>query len=115
MSQTLNTPETTEVEVSGKDYVVETVTELIATHTGSRLGAKTLAKKVVSQVFTAMFEAAVSDGYLRLPAGLGAFQVKQLKASVRRNPATGASLNVPARKKLVFKQGKELKARLVGM
>jgi DNA-binding protein HU-beta len=41
--------------------------------------------------------------------GLGAFSVVDTKARVARNPKTGESIQVPAKKKAKFKVGKELK------
>jgi DNA-binding protein HU-beta len=42
--------------------------------------------------------------------GFGSFMVRKSKARVGRNPATGAKINIPARKKAVFRAGKEFKA-----
>jgi DNA-binding protein HU-beta len=42
-------------------------------------------------------------------AGLGTFVVKEKKARVARNPKTGESVNVPAKKAPKFRPGKELK------
>ncbi|MCD4813081.1 HU family DNA-binding protein [bacterium] len=42
-------------------------------------------------------------------AGLGTFVVKEKKARIARNPKTGESVNVPAKKAPKFRPGKELK------
>jgi len=42
-------------------------------------------------------------------AGLGAFKVKQTKARMGRNPKTGESIQIPAKKKVSFKVAKDLK------
>ena len=41
--------------------------------------------------------------------GFGTFSVSQRGARTGRNPQTGASINIPARKAPVFKAGKALK------
>lgn len=41
--------------------------------------------------------------------GFGTFLVRKSKARVGRNPATGAKINIPAKKKAVFRAGKEFK------
>ena len=42
-------------------------------------------------------------------AGLGTFVVKEKKARISRNPKTGESVQVPAKKAPKFRPGKELK------
>ncbi len=42
-------------------------------------------------------------------AGLGILQVKQTKARTGRNPATGAPIKIPAKRKVAFRVAKELK------
>jgi DNA-binding protein HU-beta len=42
--------------------------------------------------------------------GFGTFLVRKSKARVGRNPATGEKINIPAKKKAVFRAGKEFKA-----
>lgn len=41
--------------------------------------------------------------------GFGTFMVRKSKARIGRNPATGAKINIPAKKKAVFRAGKEFK------
>lgn len=41
--------------------------------------------------------------------GFGTFLVRKSKARIGRNPATGAKINIPARRKVVFRAGKEFK------
>ena len=45
---------------------------------------------------------------IRIP-GLGILQVKQTKARMGRNPATGAAIKIPAKKKVAFRVSKDLK------
>ena len=42
-------------------------------------------------------------------SGLGILQVRKRAARVGRNPATGESINIPAKKKIAFRASKELK------
>lgn len=44
--------------------------------------------------------------------GFGAFSVRHRDARVGRNPRTGESVNVPAKKVPFFKAGKELRMRI---
>ena len=46
--------------------------------------------------------------------GFGSFKVKTRRARLARNPRTGASVNVPAKKVPYFKASNELKGRLNG-
>ncbi len=46
--------------------------------------------------------------------GFGIFEAKQTKARTGRNPATGASMEIPASQKATFRPSKELKERLNG-
>lgn len=42
-------------------------------------------------------------------AGLGILQVKKRAARMGRNPATGETIKIPAKKKIAFRAAKELK------
>ena len=44
--------------------------------------------------------------------GFGTFGVKKRKARTARNPKTGEQVNVPARKTVYFKAGRELKEKV---
>lgn len=43
--------------------------------------------------------------------GFGKFHVRQLKARMGRNPATGEAIKIPARSKVAFSASKELKEK----
>lgn len=45
---------------------------------------------------------------IRIP-GLGILQVRQTKARQGRNPATGETIQIPAKKKVAFRVAKDLK------
>jgi integration host factor subunit beta len=66
---------------------------------------------VVTAVFERITEALAKGERVEL-RGLGTFGIRQRRARVGRNPKTGATVNVPARKVPFFKMGKELRAIL---
>jgi DNA-binding protein HU-beta len=45
-------------------------------------------------------------------SGFGTFKVKQTKARQGRNPKTGETIQIPAKKKVAFRASKELKSIL---
>jgi len=45
-------------------------------------------------------------------SGFGTFRVKQTKARMGRNPKTGESIQIPAKKKVAFRASKDLKSIL---
>ncbi|OQX79387.1 MAG: hypothetical protein B6D56_07090 [Candidatus Omnitrophica bacterium 4484_70.1] len=45
-------------------------------------------------------------------AGFGTFKVKEKKARTGRNPKTGETIQIPAKKTIVFKPAKDLKELL---
>ena len=45
-------------------------------------------------------------------SGFGTFKVKETKARTGRNPKTGESIQIPAKKKIAFRASKELKELL---
>ena len=45
-------------------------------------------------------------------SGFGTFKVKQTKARAGRNPKTGETIQIPAKKKVAFRASKELKSIL---
>ncbi|MFP1132995.1 HU family DNA-binding protein [Asticcacaulis sp. W401b] len=72
---------------------------------------KTAAKAIVESVFGAITEAAVLGQEVNFPA-FGKFKVQTKAAREGRNPATGATIQIAASKKLVFQPGKSVKDRL---
>jgi DNA-binding protein HU-beta len=69
---------------------------------------KAQAGDAVDAVFDAITSSLKSGEEVRL-VGFGTFAVSQRKASVGRNPATGAEINIPASNQAKFKPGKGLK------
>ena len=71
-----------------------------------------LSKKQVETIFGDMitsFGKNLKKGTrIRIP-GLGMLQVKQTKARMGRNPATGEPIKIPAKRKVAFRVSKDLK------
>lgn len=72
---------------------------------------KSHAESLVSTVFSTVAAALVKGDRIALTE-LGVFITKQYPAGVRRSPQTGEKVNVPARTKTRFKEGKLLKEAL---
>ena len=70
--------------------------------------SKADAAKAVDGVFNTVTGALRSGDDVRL-VGFGTFSVVNRKASVGRNPRTGATIQIPASKQPKFKAGKGLK------
>lgn len=66
------------------------------------------AKESVQAVFRAI-EDALKKGEKVVVTGFGTFMVRNRAARTGRNPQTGASINIPARKTPGFTAGKALK------
>jgi integration host factor subunit beta len=66
---------------------------------------------VVTAVFERIVQALVKGELVEL-RGLGTFAVRQRGPRTGRNPKTGATVEVPARKTPFFRMGKELRAIL---
>ena len=67
---------------------------------------KKLGKEVVESVIEGIV-AEIQTGRLRV-TGLGTFKVNERSARVGRNPKTGETIQVPAKKIVKFVQAKEL-------
>ncbi len=75
-----------------------------------------MSKKDTTAILEDMVENFVSQlqsgNRVRIP-GLGILQVKQMKARMGRNPATGEQIQIPAKKKVAFRIAKDLKDKLL--
>lgn len=89
-----------------KTFGIKSIINMIATR--YELGKGT-ANCIVRDIVASLFQTTIEDGRLRLPNGYGILKVKTSKARVARNPQTGESVNVPAKTKVTFRQGKTLK------
>jgi integration host factor subunit beta len=63
---------------------------------------------VVEEIFENIIQALKSGEKIEL-RGFGSFQVRQPEARRGRNPKTGAPVEIPAKRVVYFKPGKELK------
>lgn len=68
---------------------------------------KTAAEKAINAILASVAEALVSGDKLTL-VGFGTFSVSERPARTGRNPQTGASMEIPAKKVVKFKAGKQL-------
>jgi DNA-binding protein HU-beta len=69
-------------------------------------------KKQAAEAFDCIFEAItkhLAKGERVQIPGFGSFSVSKRAARKGRNPATGATINIPASKNVRFKSGKDLK------
>ena len=66
------------------------------------------AEKAVNAVL-GLIEEALKNGEKVQIMGFGSFEVKERAARTGKNPATGATIQIPASKAVVFKAGKALK------
>lgn len=71
------------------------------------------ARKLVDGVFAAIADAAAQGEEVSLN-GFGKFKVKDSPAREGRNPATGATMQIAASKKLAFAPAKAVKDKLNG-
>jgi len=69
------------------------------------------ARKLVDGVFAAIADAAASGEEISL-SGFGKFKVKDTPAREGRNPATGATIQIAAARKLTFAPAKAIKDKL---
>ena len=71
-----------------------------------------LSKKVANEILDDLVAELVKNlkqGNRIRMAGLGILQVRKRAARMGRNPATGETIKIPAKKKIAFRAAKELK------
>ena len=72
------------------------------------LDSRRVAKDLYAS-FAGMIQAALKKGY-RVPLpGIGKIQVRQTKARIGRNPATGEAIQIPARRRVRLTPSKAIK------
>jgi len=71
------------------------------------------AEQIVRTVFDSMSEALVSGDRIEI-RGFGSFCVKEYPGYIGRNPKSGESVDIKAKKLPFFKVGKDMKERLMG-
>jgi DNA-binding protein HU-beta len=84
----------------------------IASHFAEKFGMK---KKVVTEIFVELANLAYKEApnQFTIP-GLGKLVLVQRKARVGRNPATGETIQIPAKKVVKFKVAKAAKDSVLG-
>ena len=70
-------------------------------------------EQVVEIFFDEVSERLVEGGRVEL-RGFGAFSTRERQARIGRNPRTGETVEVPAKRVPYFKPGKEIRERLNG-
>ncbi|MAF49556.1 MAG: integration host factor subunit beta [Rhodospirillales bacterium] len=68
-------------------------------------------ERIVTTIFDEIATALARGDRVEL-RGFGAFSIKQRNARIGRNPRTGASVNVAAKRVPYFKTGKQLREKL---
>ncbi len=68
-------------------------------------------EKIVDTFFDSISEQLATDGRVEL-RGFGSFSTRAREARVGRNPRTGSSVKVAAKRVPYFKPGKEMRQRL---
>ncbi len=63
---------------------------------------------IMDEMVTLLVKNLKKGNRIRIP-GLGILQVRKRAARMGRNPATGAPIKIPAKKKIAFRAAKELK------
>jgi len=86
----------------------EGIVDVLTNHLGL---SRQTAVEVVGAVLEAMVQALRRGEEIEL-RGFGTFRFRERRPRVGRNPRTGARVDVPARRVVYFKPGKELKERL---
>lgn len=69
---------------------------------------KTTCKQVIDST-TAVIEASLCSGDQVAISGFGTFKTKERSARLGRNPSTGASVDIPACRQVVFSVSEKLK------
>ena len=83
--------------------------DLVSAVSGSAGISRADATRAVDSVFDNIASSLQVGNDVRL-VGFGTFSVAQRKATTGRNPQTGESIQIPARRNAKFKAGKALKA-----
>ena len=73
--------------------------------------SKAEAERVLKDVFRLISQALDKGERVHIP-GFGTFTVRERKARKGRNPKTGETINIPARKAVHFRPSKALKVEL---
>jgi nucleoid DNA-binding protein len=72
---------------------------------------QTQAQEVIQRVFDSITETLLSEGRIEL-RNFGVFEVKERGPRRARNPRTGEAVDVPARRVVTFKPGREMEEQV---
>ncbi len=81
--------------------------EEVAKQTSTKKEAQDLVEGIIGTI-----KGNLSKGDDVAISGFGTFKVKQTKARMGRNPKTGETIQIPAKRKISFKAAKDLKDSL---
>ncbi|MCD6539627.1 MAG: HU family DNA-binding protein [Candidatus Omnitrophica bacterium] len=82
----------------------------------AKVAEKTETKKQAQEIVELILDTIKSTLKKREPvaiSGFGTFRVKETKPRTGRNPKTGETIQIPAKKKLSFRASKELKSIII--
>ena len=88
--------------------------ELVARIAAATDVTNTQAEEAVETILATIKEG-LQQGESVILRGLGTFAVRTKRARMGRNPRTGAAVEIPARRVVVFKAGKLFKQAVAGM
>lgn len=88
-----------------------TKSELIEALAGRLDVPKKRSEDIVNAVFDSMKDALLDEERIEV-RGFGSFSIRHYKAKKGRNPRTGETVHVDAKKSIHFKAGKELRERV---
>jgi nucleoid DNA-binding protein len=72
---------------------------------------QTQAQEIIQRVFDGITETLRSEGRIEL-RNFGVFEVRERRPRTARNPRTGQAVDVPARRVVTFKPGREMEERV---
>ncbi len=84
--------------------------DLVETVAKDMKSSKAAAERAVNAVLGGIGKGLKKDKKVQL-VGFGTFDVRQRKARMGRNPQTGVTIRIPAKKAVGFKAGKDLKKK----
>lgn len=85
-----------------------TMKQIAADLAGKHDLSKKQVEAIMGDLITSFAKNLKKGNRIRIP-GLGILQVKRTKARNGRNPATGETIKIPAKKKVAFRVAKDLK------
>jgi DNA-binding protein HU-beta/integration host factor subunit beta len=72
---------------------------------------QTQAREIVQRVFDGIVETLLNEGRIEL-RNFGVFEVRERKPRTARNPRTGETVQVPAKRVVTFRPGRQMEERV---